>query len=441
MVFYRILRDSFSEDCHDAAGPSPACLACPAWPEKVVHLFYQKESLVMAVCTFLVALVCSAPGWGTSGPVPQVDRETQDRVFQELWSEPFVWKFDELPAEGVAPEFRTPYAGYIYPDSIGGTHKSLQKYDQAFHHGRGPAAAFEWSDIAAHKQVITQQVRRGGLFGSRTASMQAYGTPYWHGHCNGWTAAAIRHAEPRQAVTKNGVTFTPSDIKGLLAELYTYSEIVDLGGENYGNVNPGTLHAVLANWLGRHAHPIAMEATPGKEKWNYPIYAYAASSSKRAGGRQVEVKLNIKYASNINREQDQAPPNSKTKYFHYLLDLDASGNVTGGSYYRDSSQIDLLWVARFPVPGGQPGNQQGNPHLNVDEVLSLWRSSVEQELVDKWVNVEPVAPARTVVAQTAPDSDRVVHAEPETAVANADSAAPLNLPDLTGISPGGSSSP
>ncbi len=389
----------------------------------------------MSVCTLLVALALSAPGWGSSGPVPQIDRETQDRVFQELWGEAFVWKFDDLPTQGTVPEFRQPYAGYIYPDSIGGTYKSLQKYDQVYHPGRNRSAAFEMSDIAAHKQVIPQQVRRGGLFGSRSVTVQGYGTPYWHGHCNGWTAAAIRHAEPKQSVTKNGVTFTPSDIKGLLAELYTYSEIVDLGGENYGNVHPGTLHAVLANWLGRHAHPIAMEATPGKEKWNYPIYAYAASSAKRSGGRQVEVKLNIKYASNINREHDQAPQNSKTKYFHYLLDLDPAGNVTGGSYFRDSSQIDLLWVARYPAPGGQDGNKQGNPHLDVSEVLSLWRQSVDQELVDKWVNIEPVAPDRTIVAQSAPSPESVVRTD--SAPANTDQAAvatPLNLPGLTGIS-------
>lgn len=389
----------------------------------------------MSACTLLVALALSAPGWGSSGPVPQIDRETQNRVFQELWGEAFVWKFEDLPTQGTVPDFRQPYAGYIYPDSIGGTYKSLQKYDQVYYPGRNRSAAFEMSDIAAHKQVIPQQVRRGGLFGSRSVTIQGYGTPYWHGHCNGWTAAAIRHAEPKQSVTKNGVTFTPSDIKGLLAELYTYSEIVDLGGENYGNVHPGTLHAVLANWLGRHSHPIAMEATPGKEKWNYPIYAYAASSAKRSGGRQVEVKLNIKYASNINREHDQAPQNSKTKYFHYLLDLDAEGNVTGGSYFRDSSQIDLLWVARYPAPGGQEGNKQGNPHLDVGEVLSLWRQSVDQELVDKWVNIEPAAPDRTVVAQTAPSPETVVRAD--SPAANTDQASagtPLNLPGLTGIS-------
>lgn len=390
----------------------------------------------MDACSFLVAMVLSAPGWGSSGPVPQVDINSQNRVFRDLWDDDFSWKYDDLPTQGGVPEFRMPYAGYIYPDSIGGTYKSLQKYDLAFHQGRSRAAAYERSDIAVHKQVMTRQVRRGGglFFGPRTASVQTFGTPYWHGHCNGWTAAAVRHGEPKRSVTKNGVTFTPSDIKGLLAELYTYSDIIDLGGENYGNVHPGTLHAVLANWLGRHSHPIAMEATPGREKWNYPIYAYATSAAKRSGGRQVEVKLNIKYASNINREQDQAPQNAKTKYFHYLLDLDSSGNVSGGYYFRDSSQIDLLWVARYPARGGQEGNKQGNPHLDVSEVLSLWRASVDQELVDKWVNVEPIARERTSIAQAAQPPETVARAESDAASsAESTTAAPLNIPSVTGV--------
>jgi len=387
----------------------------------------------MDAFSLLVALVLSAPGWGSSGPVPQVDVDTQNRVFQELWGEGFVWKYDDLPTQGGVPEFRVPYAGYIYPDSIGGTYRSLQKYDQAFHGGHGLATAFERSDIAAHKQVITRRSRQGGgWFGSRTVTVRAYGTPYWHGHCNGWAAAAIRHGEPKHSVTRNGVTFTPSDIKGLLAELYTYSEIVDLGGENYGNVHPGTLHAVLANWLGRHSHPIAMEATPGREKWNYPIYAFSTSAARRAGGRQVEVKMNIKYASNINREQDQAPRNDRTKYFHYLLDLDADGKIVGGYYFRDSSQIDLLWVARFPVPGGQEGNQQGNPHLKVGEVLALWQASVDAELIDKWVNVDPVARPRTTIAKSAPSPEAVVRADLG-AAPGSEAGPPVSATNLTAV--------
>lgn len=360
----------------------------------------------MDVNSLLIALVVSLMGWGSSGPVPNVDVETQERVFQELWGEDFVWKFEELPTQGTVAEFRMPYTGHIYPDSIGGTHRAMQKYDEAFYPQQGLATAWERADIAAHKQLITRQVRQGGRrFGSRVVTIRAYGTPYWHGHCNGWAAAAIRHAEPQRSVTRNGVVFTPSDIKGLLAELYTFCEIVDLGGENYGNVHPGTLHAVLANWLGRHAHPIAMEAMPGREKWNYPIYAFTTSSTRRSGGRQVEVQMQLKYVSIISREQDQAPANPRQKYLHYLLDLDASGKIVGGRFFGDSSQIDLLWTPRQPVRGGQAGNERGNPHLDVGEIMAIWSESVDVPLRDRWVNVDPAPRERGVIALAASSRD------------------------------------
>ena len=107
-------------------------------------------------------------------------------------------------------------------------------------------------------------------------------TPHWHGHCNGWTAAAIRHAEPKQSVNRNGVVFTPADIKALLAEIYIYNDTQMLDGDG-SYINAGTFHILLANWLGRGKHPIGMEADPGKEKWNYPIYGYSMTFAKQIG--------------------------------------------------------------------------------------------------------------------------------------------------------------
>ena len=50
-----------------------------------------------------------------------------------------------------------------------------------------------------------RQVRIGGRRRGRTVLVRSVGTPYWHGHCNGWAAAAIRHREPQRSVTKNAV--------------------------------------------------------------------------------------------------------------------------------------------------------------------------------------------------------------------------------------------
>lgn len=97
-----------------------------------------------------------------------------------------------------------------------GTIAALRKYDKAFQQA-GKAAAHEIWDTSA-TQPVTRRVsytQRVGLFGVRTFSrlQTVYVIPHWHGHCNGWTSAAIRHAEPESSVKRNGVTFSPSDIK------------------------------------------------------------------------------------------------------------------------------------------------------------------------------------------------------------------------------------
>jgi hypothetical protein len=48
----------------------------------------------------------------------------------------------------------------------------------------------------------------------------------------------------------------------------------------------------------------------------------------------------------------------------------------------------LLWVPLAPVSGGSPGNEDGNPHIDVAQVLSIWRDSVPRDIADKWRNID-----------------------------------------------------
>lgn len=330
-------------------------------------------------------LILALAAASSSGAViREKEVQQQDEVFQRYWDTDFEWKFDELPTKGTVPENRVPYSGYIYPDYAGGTISALRKYDRAFHPGRSPASAHEQWDTTAYRQPI--ESTRRGLFGRRI-STTTMGTPHWHGHCNGWAAASMRHAEPKTTVVRNGVSFTPADIKGLLAEIYIYNQTENLVGfDSY--LNAGTFHAIIANWLGRASHPVAMEADPGKEKWNYPIYAYSTTSTK-ISPRQVEVRMNISYAKDSRGEHQQSPRIKYTKYFHYVLSLDGDGKIVGGQFYRDSSIIDLVWVPVRPKQGGQEGNKRGNPHVDVDEVLAIWRDSVPKETRNQWLVVDP----------------------------------------------------
>ncbi len=329
----------------------------------------------------------------SSEAITSEESSYQGEVYQKWWGQELVWRFDELPTTGGVPESRIPYSGHDYPDRAGGTIAALKKYDIAFHQGRDLATAFEQHDTTAFTEPTME--RRGLL---RLRRVQVERTPGWHGHCNGWTSASIRHAEPQTSVRRGGVTFTPADIKALLAEIYMYCDAEPLGGDaEDAAINPGTLHVVLTNWVGRCQHPVAMDSTLGKEVWNYPIYAFSSTSATRMGGKQVEVRMNVAYASSTNREYERSPRLKQVKSFHYLLDLNDEGKVVGGRYFSDSSQLDMLWAPLKPAPGGQMGNERGNPHVDVKEVLAIWRESVPEDLRQKWVNIDPTEEDRQSV--------------------------------------------
>jgi len=164
-------------------------------------------------------------------------------------------------------------------------------------------------------------------------------------------------------------------------------------------MNPAALHAILCNWIGLNKHPIGVEADPGEEKWNYPIYAYSAKSTRYRNG-MIDVRMNVKMGKDSNGEYDESPRLEQTKYFHYALYVNSRGEITGGHFYRDSSRIDLLWVPLQPKQGKQPGNERGNPHVDVNKVLAVWRASVPQEERMKWPVVDPPAADKILDATT-----------------------------------------
>jgi hypothetical protein len=209
----------------------------------------------MGSSALFLALVAAAPGVG-------IEKELQDTVFSELWNEDFEWRFDELPESGSVPKGRMPYSGYIYLDKKGGTAQVMQKYDEAVNKDYSyPATAWENQNTSQAYSHGTRTVYYGfGRF-RRARQITVSGVNDWYGHCNGWSAATIRHAEPELTVKAYGTEFTPADIKGLLAELYMYNDHTLLPGYDK-ELNPGAMHAILANWLGRGTHPVVMDSDP-----------------------------------------------------------------------------------------------------------------------------------------------------------------------------------
>ncbi len=131
----------------------------------------------------------------------------------------------------------------------------------------------------------------------------------------------------------------------------------------------------------------------------------------------------ITYRLNTPREFDKGPDQSRTMYFHYVLDLDADGKIVGGRYYGDSARIDMLWTPLKPVEGGEKGNERGNPHVSVKEVLALWRASVSEETRNKWLNVDPTEEDRLLPAEEPKPAEATAQTEPTTPAAEGASPA------------------
>src|SRR5262249_38085628 len=92
--------------------------------------------------------------------------------------------------------------------------------------------------------------------------------PGWWGICHGWSSFAISEPAPTRPVTRNGVTFYPGDLEGIMSLVYSQSlptkfistrcDKKDLPLDENGRViagecrdmNAGTMHVVLSNFLG-----------------------------------------------------------------------------------------------------------------------------------------------------------------------------------------------
>jgi hypothetical protein len=169
-----------------------------------------------------------------------------------------------------------------------------------------------------------------------------------------------------------------------------------------------------------------METAVGEVVINFPVFNYKSQINK-LNNRESDVKTWITYTLNINREMDKGPPNyHRQMYFHYALDLDESGTIRGGRYVGDSQQIDMLWTPLKPAQGGDERNRRGNPHLDIKEVLAIWRESVPEDLRKKWLNIDPTEEDRLLPpteAVAASDKPADVPAEGTSAASSAGAAA------------------
>ena len=401
----------------------------------------------------LLCVLCAACVIPTSVPkAPNIaEAQEQSEIYYDIWDRDFELTLSRLPSSGQASHI--PYSGYWYPENKGGTNVSitgesaLTKYDRAFNDASFPAVQWE---VRHHNDK------------SRN----------WVGHCNGFASAAQRHAEPRQGVVRNGVSFTAADVKALLAEIYQHAQIKILGGrrcnsahisetvlEHSGgsycpqgyapytvteasgvqhlkciankpnrtvsellgaceDVNAGTFHLAITNWVGRRKQSIIFDKEVYNQVWNYPIQGYRITESRylshqeavamilpwagqggypfnRAATRFYFVRMDMYYSDVHDDHERIFQLKTATQTYTYILELDSLGKIIGGEWTAQSydSHPDFLWVAIAPVPTlkedqartalgisnptalYQYMRNKSNPYVSIENVLDMWTES------------------------------------------------------------------
>lgn len=366
-----------------------------------------------------------------TGPViyasDQVELEDIRDFFKRVFGvDNYITSWTELDKfrSGSVPAARIPYQDTWYPERVGGTNLAgaLTKYDQAFYGGQAKAAQWEKD------------------FHDRP-------TPNWYGHCNGTGVSVSRYQNPQKNVTRPAgckagstgcVEFTPADIRAMLSEMNMNAKAKFISGnrcrlpqdqiaarpiqranpqimDECDDVNPGSFHVGLVNFLGRMKQPIIFDEKQHEEVWNYPIYKYdytadapwteaqaiaaLRDSAKDANGNSlfppldswmfniraksfVHVNLNVYFRNAvdtlpISTDTDPATAVANTQNYDYILELDDKGNVIGGEWMGKNryDHPDFIWMPFEPSdPTGD--DSRGNAFLSNSEVIKLWADSV-----------------------------------------------------------------
>ncbi len=193
----------------------------------------------------------------------------------------------------------------------------------------------------------------------------------WWGYCHAASAAAILAPEP-QPVTRNGVSFTVNDVKGLTTSLYYEPTYQWLSGQRvddpndrssaaYQDIAPAWMDYLLRYYIRYNKYPFIMDVNANSQVWNYPVFAYNRESTQYAGGIE-DVKTTVWFTSpdwNV----------TGTKYFSrtytYRLQSGTLGQWFGASV---NDHPDFAWVPTGKRAAG------ANPYVseaNVEAITGL----------------------------------------------------------------------
>ncbi|ORZ40026.1 hypothetical protein BCR44DRAFT_1482578 [Catenaria anguillulae PL171] len=360
---------------------------------------------------------------------PRVPKNDFERV-EFYFGQRLVTNLASLPAEShFSP---VPWAASYWPtfrDSINARWAPNElppsdKYARAF----GLNVAQFRDSVSRHNGILAQSHRRpcatnqdcrtlndGSVCAKREGEIRGFCIPTWFGICHAWAPAAVMEPEPRCPVTKNGVTFRPFDIKALVTLLWDGARTPTVftgnrynGPENaakdefgrftdptYRDLNPGFMHILMANMLGRFRKSFVVDVTGSAEVWNQPVKGYKvleqslmtpAAAAQRffntptyrfntRAAMIASVKTRFTWVVEAGEDGPLVSTGRINEYldsrdYTYLLELDARQNIIGGEWVG-ASRADHPDFAWFPAqrPAMDVVTRVGLTYRHVRELL------------------------------------------------------------------------
>lgn len=291
-------------------------------------------------------------------------------------------------------------------------------WDKEYYQKLGPAANWVSNNkgnkrARVHRDDVEEGERCG--FGEDRDALN--GVETWWGLCHATAPVAVLEDEPLKAVEYEGVTFEVGDIKALLTMEYdrTQSHFVgqrcnlrddDVHRDEYGrildescrNLNAGTFHLLMTNFLGLQNRMIVGDIDGGYMVWNYPLSGYRVTHQREltleeantllnlegeeyaeqykyndAAERFFEIRMRFDYIAGSNPSKEanshRISNHTRNRNVHYILELDGEGKIIGGEWLMSShtEKPDFLWLPTRPV--------SGNPFISIDNVRELIRLS------------------------------------------------------------------
>lgn len=313
----------------------------------------------------------------------------------EAWSEdsnPFVIgpryeaRLGNLPLAADLANGLRPWSGPFWADRLGSigyrwrTGETLWEF--------APPTALEVrsmsrEEISRLSPAEKIDVLRGRYDYPTLATVRGYASPddvRWQGACTGWAQSSLGFEEPRDQTRTNAdgieIPFAVADLKALAAFYYDFVAVSDSPSTEYddrrvaqigrrcivgdsrancgGDVNPGALHILLANRIGRESMGLIADFSRREPVWQHPIYGFASElvgeRAARADAapvavREVHVRLDLHYAD--YRRAEKRTTKNGSRDLEYWLELDGDNRIVGGKYIsvRPGKLLDYVWVS------------------------------------------------------------------------------------------------